>query len=67
MALAAKSGGLLACKPSNFVGMFDYLKINYSIKAAEIVKILDDFPELSLQNRRDLLRLKFELIAKHCP
>jgi hypothetical protein len=48
MALAAKSGGLLACKPSNFVGMFDYLKINYSIKATEVVKILDDFPELSL-------------------
>jgi hypothetical protein len=33
MALAAQSGGLLACKPSNFVGMFDYLKINYAIKA----------------------------------
>jgi len=37
LALAAQSGGLLACKPSNFVGMFDYLKINYAIKASEVV------------------------------
>jgi len=48
LALSAKSGGLLACKPSNFVGMFDQLKINYGIKASEVVGILDDFPELAL-------------------
>ena len=47
---------------TNFTGLFDYLKWNYNIKASQVVQILDDFPELALQNRRDLIHKKFTLI-----
>lgn len=58
-----KSGGLLGSKVSNFIGLFDTLKM-YGIKATEVVKIIDVLPEFALQNRRDLIRRKVELIKK---
>jgi hypothetical protein len=58
-----KSGGILGSKVSNFVGLFDTLKM-YGIKATEVVHIIDILPEFALQNRRDLIRRKVELIKK---
>ena len=52
----------MGCKPSNFVGLFNYLKWNHDIKASELVGMLDQYPELALQNRQDMIRKKFELI-----
>jgi len=49
----------LGCKPANFVGVFNYLKWAYDIKASEVVRIMDDFPELALQNRQSMLTKKF--------
>ena len=57
------SGGLLGSKVSNFVGLFDTLKL-YGIKASEVLKILDIIPTFALQNKRDLIRKKVELIQK---
>jgi hypothetical protein len=57
------SGGILGSKVSNFIGLFDTLKM-YGIKATEVVKIIDILPEFALQNRRDLIRRKVELIKK---
>jgi hypothetical protein len=57
------SGGLLGTKVSNFVGLFDTLKI-YGINASEVLKILDVLPEFALQNRRDLIHKKIELIKR---
>ena len=37
----AKSGGLLACKINNFVGLFDTLRTNLGMKASDVVKIID--------------------------
>jgi hypothetical protein len=42
-----KSGGILGSKVSNFIGLFDTLKM-YGIKATEVVKILDILPEFAL-------------------
>lgn len=50
-----KSGGLLGCKPKNFVGLFDYLKRRHNVGAREVLSIMDKFPELALQNRQDLI------------
>jgi hypothetical protein len=58
------SGGILASKVSNFVGLFDLLKKNHNIKASEVVEIIDSYPEFILQNRKDLIRKKIELIRK---
>jgi hypothetical protein len=55
------SGGLLGSKVSNFVGLFDTLKA-YGISGSEVVEIIDMLPEFSLQNRKDLIRRKIELI-----
>ena len=63
--LCKESNGLLACKVSNFTGLFDYLKWNYNVKASQVVTILDDYPELALQNRRDLIHKKFTLIKEN--
>ena len=63
--LVKESDGLLACKVSNFTGLFDYLKRHYNIKAQKVVKILDDYPEFALQNRRDLINKKFKLIREN--
>jgi hypothetical protein len=57
------SGGILGSKVSNFVGLFDTLRV-YDIKASEVVKIIDTLPEFALQNRRDLIRRKIELIRQ---
>lgn len=38
-------GGILASKLSNFVGLFDYLRIAYQVKAADVVEMMDAFPE----------------------
>ena len=56
------SGGLLGGKPSNFKGLFDLLRKDLGIKASDVVKILDDYPEMAMQNRRDLLGSKLRLI-----
>lgn len=37
------------------------------MKAASVIKILDTYPELVMQNRRDLLRKKFDLIMANSP
>jgi len=63
--LSKNSGGLLGCKPSNLVGFFNYLKWEHEIKASEVVRILDDYPELALQNRQDMIKKKFNLIKKN--
>ena len=62
-----ESDGLLACKVTNFTGLFDYLRKNYGIKAKKVVEILDDYPELALQNRRSLISKKFQLIQSNRP
>lgn len=58
------SGGILASKVSNFVGLFDLLKKNHNIKASDVVEIIDAYPEFVLQNRKDLIRKKIDLIRK---
>jgi hypothetical protein len=42
------SGGILASKVSNFVGLFDLLKKNHNIKASDVVEIIDAYPEFVL-------------------
>ena len=59
------SGGLLGCKPANLTGLFNYLKMTHKIKASEVVEIIDRVPEMALQNRKDLLRKKFDLMKKY--
>jgi hypothetical protein len=54
----------LGSKVSNFVGLFDYLRTEHRIKASEVVEILDNFPELVLQNKKDLIKRKVDLIQK---
>jgi len=63
MNVCMNSGGILGSKVSNFIGLFDTLKM-YGISATEVVKIIDILPEFALQNRRDLIRRKVELIKK---
>jgi phage terminase Nu1 subunit (DNA packaging protein) len=58
------SGGILASKVSNFVGLFDYLRLEHRIKASEVVEILDHFPEMVLQNKKDLIKRKVDIIMK---
>lgn len=63
--LCSNSGGILASKVSNFVGLFDFLKQRHNIKGSEVVQIIDAFPEFVFQNKKDLLRKKIELIQTH--
>lgn len=46
--VCSESGGLLASRVSNFVGLFDLLRLNHGIKASEVVEIIDAFPEFVL-------------------
>lgn len=55
----------MASKVSNFVGLFDLLKQQHKIKASDLVSIIDSFPEFVLQNKKDLLRRKIELIKNN--
>lgn len=59
------SGGILGSKVSNFVGLFDYFRLEHKIKANELVEILDHFPQMVLQNKKDLIRKKVEIIQKY--
>jgi mTERF len=47
------------------VGLFDLLRLQLKIKASDVVEIIDHFPQFVLQNRKDLLRKKIDLIRKH--
>lgn len=62
MHMSIKSGGLLACKISNFVGLFDYLKLHHKMSAKEVIRIIDEYPEFVMLNRRDMLHKKVEMI-----
>jgi mTERF len=42
------SGGILASRVSNMVGLFDLLKRSYNIKASDVVEIIDTYPEFIL-------------------
>lgn len=46
--VSKESGGLLASRVSNMVGLFDVLKKNYNVKASDVVDIIDEFPEFIL-------------------
>lgn len=46
--VSKNSGGILASRVSNMVGLFDLLKRNYNIKASDVVDIIDAFPEFIL-------------------
>jgi hypothetical protein len=46
--VSKESGGLLASRVSNMVGLFDLLKKNYNVKASDVVEIIDEFPEFIL-------------------
>ena len=63
MHLCLNSHGLLASKVSNFTGLFDTLKI-MGINAKDTRKIIRLLPEFALQNRKDLIRRKVELIQR---
>lgn len=67
--VCAHSGGLLACKVSNLTGLFDYMKLSHKIKASEVIRILDTYPEFALQNRHasTLLLRKLRMIRRHSP
>ena len=62
--VSKESGGLLASRVSNLVGLFDLLRKDLGIKATDVVHIIDAYPEFVLQNRKDLLRKKVALIRK---
>ena len=64
MNVCINSGGLLGSKVSNFVGLFDTLRINYGITAQDVLQILAILPEFVLQNRNDMIRRKIELIKR---
>ena len=63
MKACIESDGLLGSKVSNFVGLFDTLK-HYGVKASTVTEIIDNLPEFALQNRKDLMRKKIELIKQ---
>lgn len=65
--ICKKSGGLLACKVSNMVGFFDYMKRQHNIKAEKVIVLLKQYPEFIMQNRKDLLAKKIDLINKNSP
>jgi hypothetical protein len=52
---------------SSFLGLFNLLKWQLNISASEIVSMMDTFPELALQNRRDLMKKKIDLIRTTSP
>lgn len=46
--VSKESGGILASRVSNFVGLFDLLKKNYGVKASDVVDIISTYPEFIL-------------------
>ena len=50
--VCSQAGGILASKITNFVGLFDFLRVNHQIKAKDVVEIIDNFPEFVYQNKR---------------
>ena len=63
MKLCGHSGGLLGSKVSNFFGLYESLKY-YGLKSKDINPIFDELPEFALQNRKDLLNKKIQLIQE---
>ena len=61
--ICTQSGGLLGSKVSNFFGLFESLKY-YGLSSKDVLKILDDVPEFALQNRKDLIKRKVNLIQE---
>jgi len=57
----------LAGTVPNFVGFFNYLKQHHRMQAKDVTKILQVYPELVMQNRRDLIQKKFKLIMENSP
>jgi hypothetical protein len=55
----------LASKITNFVGLFDYLRTQYGLKASDVVEIMDAYPEFAYQNKKSLMQKKLSLIKKH--
>ena len=49
------------------MGLFNYLKWHLNLKASIVVRIMDTYPELALQNRNDLITKKFNLIKENKP
>lgn len=49
---------------SNFVGLFDTLRIYFGLSASDVKKIIDLIPEFALQNRKNLIKKKINLIMK---
>jgi len=60
--LCGNNHGLLATKVTNFTGFMDYMKREHDLPAKTVIKVLDDFPEMALQNRRHIIRKKSDLI-----
>jgi len=46
--VSKESGGILASRVSNFVGLFDLLKKNYGVKASDVKYIISTYPEFIL-------------------
>ena len=53
----------MASKISNFIGLFDQLRA-YGVKASDVVDIIHQLPEFALQNRKDLIKRKLDLIKR---
>ena len=61
--VATESGGLMASKVSNLIGVFEQLRL-MGINAKQTRQILTTLPEFALQNRKDLLRTKVNMIQR---
>jgi len=61
--VCSQSGGILASKISNFIGLFDQLRV-YGVKAQDVVDIIHKLPEFALQNRKDLIKRKLDMIKR---
>ena len=60
--LCKESGGILASRVSNFIGLFDYLRVFHKIQAKEVVQMIDQCPQFVYLNKKSLLKRKVELI-----
>jgi hypothetical protein len=58
------SGGLLGSQVENFVGLFTTMRKTVGCSAREVIAILDVLPEFALQNRKDMLKKKYQLIQQ---
>lgn len=52
----------MGAKVGSFVGLFDTLR-HLGIKPTEVKRMLELLPTFALQNRKDMIRRKIELIA----